>query len=172
MMHKCNKAFTLVELLAVIIILGVLLIIAIPSVTKYIEDSRKEVYVQSANGYVESVKAMITSREISTKRKDTTYYIPIDLIKLENGGDSPYGNWLEAYVVVIYEDSEYQYFWTSIDDTGHKIELKNIENITTADIIIDSTKTLNNSISIGSRDKIYTLKEDGTFDEKAPLNYY
>ena len=121
---------------------------------------------------MESVKAMITSREISTKRKDTTYYIPIDLIKIEKGGDSPYGNWLEAYVVVIYEDSEYQYFWTSIDDTGHKIELKNIENITTADIIIDSTKTLNNSISIGSRDKIYTLKEDGTFDEKAPLNYY
>ena len=36
--HK-KKAFTLIELLAVIIILGILMIIAIPAVSKYIRDS-------------------------------------------------------------------------------------------------------------------------------------
>ena len=171
-MNKYNKAFTLVELLSVIIILGIILIIAITSVTQYIENSRKDVYVQSANGYVDSVKAMITGREISTKRIDTTYYIPIEYIQIEKGGDSPYGEWLEAYVVVIYENDQYKFYWTSIDDSGHKIELKSIENITTSDIINDSTKTINTDISIGHREKIYVLKEDGTFEEKVPLNYY
>ena len=45
---KKKKGFTLIELLAVIIILGILMIIAIPSVTKYISDSRKEAYVDTA----------------------------------------------------------------------------------------------------------------------------
>ena len=43
-----KKGFTLIELLAVIIILGILMIIAIPSVTKYISDSRKSAYVDTA----------------------------------------------------------------------------------------------------------------------------
>ena len=45
---KNKKGFTLIELLAVIIILGILMIIAIPSVTKYISDSRKSSYVDTA----------------------------------------------------------------------------------------------------------------------------
>ena len=39
-MKRNNKGFTLVELLAVIVILGLLMAIAIPSVTKYITQSR------------------------------------------------------------------------------------------------------------------------------------
>ena len=47
---KKKNGFTLIELLAFIIILGILMIIAIPSVTKYISDSRKNAYVDTANG--------------------------------------------------------------------------------------------------------------------------
>ena len=43
-----KNGFTLIELLAIIIILGVLMIIAVPAVTKYINDSRKSTYVNTA----------------------------------------------------------------------------------------------------------------------------
>ena len=168
-MKRNRKGFTLIELLAVIIILGVLLVIAVPSVTRYIENSRKSSYLQVAEGYVDGVKAMITSRKLSVRRKDTTYYIPIEFIETEKGGDSPYGNWVEAYVVVVYANSEYDYYWTSVDDTGHKIELKNIEELTVDDIINDSSRSLNNSLGIGDRDKIFVLEADGNFSEKEPI---
>lgn len=40
-----NKGFTLVELLAVIIILGLLMVIATPSITKYISNARVKTYL-------------------------------------------------------------------------------------------------------------------------------
>ena len=48
MSMKKKNGFTLIELLAVIIILGILMIIAIPSVTSYINNSRKSAYVDTA----------------------------------------------------------------------------------------------------------------------------
>lgn len=169
MIVKNKKGFTLIELLAVIIVLGVILIIAVPSVTGYIEDSRKKTYIRSAEGYVEGVKDMIVSRDISVKRKDTTYYIPIEYIPIDKGGDSPYGDWVAAYVVVIYEDSEYKYYWTSVDETGHKISLMSIGDITPDSIIVDSTKLINNRKAIGNREKIYILESDGKFSEMTPV---
>lgn len=50
-----KKGFTLIELLAVIIILGVLMIIAIPSVTQYIQNSRKEAYVKTIDSFSRAV---------------------------------------------------------------------------------------------------------------------
>ena len=50
--EKKKRGFTLIELLAVIIILGILLVIAVPAVTKYINDSRKNSYINSAKGII------------------------------------------------------------------------------------------------------------------------
>ena len=43
-----NRGFTLVELLAVIVIMGILMMVAIPSVTRTIENSRKDTFVDIA----------------------------------------------------------------------------------------------------------------------------
>ncbi len=55
---KNRKAFTLIELLAVIIILGILMIIAVPAVTKFITDSRKETYVDTAKGIMSGARTL------------------------------------------------------------------------------------------------------------------
>ena len=59
---KNKKAFTLVELLAVIVILGILLTLIIPNVTKYINTAKKEAYVAS----VLSIAKAIESEKIPT----------------------------------------------------------------------------------------------------------
>ena len=59
-----KKGFTLIELLAVIIILGILMIIAIPSVTTYINDSRKSAYVDTAKEIISGARNLVNSGEL------------------------------------------------------------------------------------------------------------
>lgn len=56
-----KKAFTLVELLAVIIILGLLMAIAIPSVSKYLAQSRTKTYMNTLSSYADGVTKMVAN---------------------------------------------------------------------------------------------------------------
>ncbi|MDD3241640.1 MAG: type II secretion system protein [Bacilli bacterium] len=49
-----KKGFTLIEVLAVIVILGVIMVIAVPFVTGYIERSKKEAFKDTAIGIMDS----------------------------------------------------------------------------------------------------------------------
>ena len=115
---KNKKGFTLIELLAVIIILGILMIIAIPSVTSYINNSRKSAYVDTAKEIIAGARNFVNEGKIEMYATDTTYYIPASCINTENGQKSPYGEFVKAYVVVNYDGNKYTYFWTSVDDAG------------------------------------------------------
>ena len=61
--RRKNLGFTLIELLAVIVILAVLLGIAIPMVSGYMTNSRKDSYIDSIKLYIDDVKAKQAIRE-------------------------------------------------------------------------------------------------------------
>ncbi len=158
-----KKGFTLIELLAVIIILGILMIIAIPSVTKYISDSRKSAYIDTAKEIISGARNMVNDGKLEMYNSNTTYYIPSSCIKTENGiAKSPYGEFTKAYVGVIYDGKGYKYYWISTDDAGQgvpnitpqdKLDIDDIESDLKASDIEDVVQTT----GIGNRSEIKIL---------------
>ena len=169
-----KNGFTLIELLAVIIILGILMIIAIPSVTRYINDSRKSAYVDTAKNVIGSARNLVNSGELGLYDKDATYYIPISCIKTENATKSPYGEFKKdsSYVVVTYNGQGYDYYWTSLDDAGQGIRLVSLSKLSENKIESDMT-SINTGISISGKNKIVLFSDscNGSKQETTPTNY-
>ena len=118
-----KNAFTLIELLAVIIILGILMIIAIPSVTSYINNSRKSAYVDTAKELVSGARTFVNEGKVPMYDTSTTYYVDYGCVKTENASKSPYGDFVNAYVVVTYDGKGYTYYWTSVDTAGQGVKI-------------------------------------------------
>lgn len=78
---KNKKAFTLIELLAVITVLGLIMLIAIPSVVNVLEKNKKETMINEAR------KIM---RVVEKEDKDNKY--SINQFKINNKGESSYTN--------------------------------------------------------------------------------
>lgn len=169
-MAKRNKGFTLIEIISVVIIIGVLLIVVVPSVSRYIEDSRKNTYIRSAEGYIQGVMDMIVSRDLKLKSTDTTYYIPIGCIYVEKEFKSPYGEWVDAYVAVTYNKDKYNYYWTSTDDNNMGVLLTSSNRLDTTRVK-PGTGKINLNVGIGGRKNITVLRKE-TCTVDGGENYY
>ena len=114
-MKEKNKGFTLVELLAVIVILALVALIATPIILNVINDAKKQAAKDSAYGYMDAVEKYIVSSELEDKSiKDGTYRVE-DLnsmgvsvkgstpdngtIKMENKEVKSYDIGIDGYVV-------------------------------------------------------------------------
>ncbi|MBO5138238.1 MAG: type II secretion system protein [Bacilli bacterium] len=155
MKNNNNKGFTLIELLAVIIILGVLMMTAIPAVTKYIENSRKDTFWQTAKSYIDAARTPLLNDELltvsapggsatSTSCPTPTVgkYIAIDIssIDLEKGkGKSSFnrdfgkaGTTGDGYVLAVNNGTSTKdnivYYFVGIDKGNNGIETLTLES--------------------------------------------
>ena len=158
-----KKGFTLIELLAVIIILGVIMIIAIPSITSYINKSRKNTYVTSVKELVSGATVIVNSGDLNIYDPDTTYYIPGSCVATETGGTkSPYAEWDKMYIAVTYTGSGFDYYWTSTDKSKMGIQLAYNNSITPSCIKPNMDgNSISTNIGIGNRSKIMVFEDEG-----------
>ena len=144
------------------------MIIAIPAVTEYISSSRKSAYITTASRYIDGVRNKINAAEIPVYDKETTYYIPGSCVSMEKGGKSPYGDWEEYYVVVTYDGTGYDYYWTSRDETNTGIYLT-YQDLLDVDRIENNVTSISTNIGVGDREKILVLKDSCSINDAEEL---
>lgn len=88
-----KKGFTLMELLAVIIVLAIIALVSIPIVMNIIKESEKKSVENSANGYVTALNEEIVNSDFSTKKRINNGYYYSEYLKekydFEVGGYTP-----------------------------------------------------------------------------------
>lgn len=154
--------FTLIELLAVIIILGVLMLVAVPAVTGYISDSRKNSYINTAKKYVDAASILVNSGELDVYNPDYTFYIPGSCLKMESGDTrSPYGKWVDRYVIVVSNNNGFDYYWASTDEAKTGIYVT-YSDLLSKEIIKTGVERIPIDVGVGNTTGIYVFNDDCT----------
>lgn len=83
MEHRNKNGFTLVELLAVIVILAIILIIAVPGVLTIIDNSRKDSLISTAKTIKDATRLFVTTDDTVTLTGPETVRIPLDCIEMD-----------------------------------------------------------------------------------------
>lgn len=133
---KKNNAFTLIELIVIIIIIGVILLFALPNVTSTLERNKKDAMIEDAKDFIDKTRNYLTIHSISDSSSFT-----LDVIDTKNEiKKSPYGKDYDrsssfVTVKIINDDNilHYEYTVTLIDNGGHKIEDASLNNLNSKD---------------------------------------
>ncbi len=114
-MFKSEKGFTLVELLATIVILGIIMVVAVPNVTGIIYKNRSNTYVEDAKKLVTLAEYEIRSNNNKITRPGDKQCIAFSLEYLDNAEfeDPPNnGEYLknDSFVIVKKESGSLVYY--------------------------------------------------------------
>lgn len=142
-----KKGFTLMELLAVIVILAIISLIAIPIILNIIEASRKGAKETSALGYIDAVEKYIITSEVDSEKYPN---------KLESG---------KTYCLI--ENSTYKdkcpdttiYLNDFIEVKGDKpidgyVTINGKKNVSTSNLVISDYETICNDNKCKVKDKV------------------
>ena len=124
-----KRGFTLVEVLAVIIILGIVMLITVPSVSKYISSSNRASYAADISAFIETIKSEYDMKDYGDYVKsDEIMIVPFEYVNFEKGDalESPFGMYVldKSYAVVVPERNGYQIYANVVDERGFGIVMK------------------------------------------------
>ncbi len=140
---KNKKGFTLIELLAVLTLLGIIMIIAVPNVLNVIGKNKKETMVNDAKRliaitqYEASInKDLLPTDSIPTKTHSLTALWGLGIKDLESDPDNESYDGEASYVKIVFEDNDYVY---SVKLCGSKQHInETVESgLTSNDIVLD-----------------------------------
>ena len=132
---KNKSGFTLVELLAVIVVLAIIMIIAVPAVLDSMENARKgalKVYAQNAiRKAMEKHQTDMLKDTNATEKKCYT----ITELKMENGGDA-YNGYVEYVPATGSASAKYI---VTLSDKSHSLSQKTFDELSDIDTALEST---------------------------------
>ena len=115
------------------------MLIAIPSVTQQITNSRKNSYIDTASSYVSAVVVKVNEGVLPLFDTNRLYLIPVgndenlSCVSLESGGASPFSKvYNYAYVAVHYTGDSYDYWFLSEDGSLQGFEITPTKTLETA----------------------------------------
>ena len=139
-MKEKNKGFTLVELLAVIVILALIALIATPIILNVINDAKKQAAKDSAYGYMDAVEKYIVSSELEDKSiPDGTYRVEDLNKKISVKGSTPDNGNIEI------KNSSVKSYDIGID--GYVVSNGKVEKVSTTKSFKNGTAVYYNPVS-------------------------
>ncbi len=169
-----RKGFTLVELLAMLVVLGILMAVTIPNITGILNQSKTNIIKDDVAKMVDTAKMKIASDE-DIKNPKTGKCIAFTLNALDKNDDFKSGanggkyDKFNSYVIVKRENNEYKYYVTLIEEVdGNYYGVDNVDftdfekdgDSLIGDISDYSSRKLNSSstLSIAKTDSSITKK--------------
>ena len=135
-----KKGFTLVELLAVIVILALIALIATPIILNVINDAKKQAAKDSAYGYMDAVEKYIVSSELEDKSiQDGRYSVEELNKKISVKGSTPDNGNIEI------KNSSVKSYDIGID--GYVVSNGKVEKVSTTKKIENGTAVYYNPVS-------------------------
>lgn len=116
-----NKAFTLIELLAMLVVLGILMAITVPNITGILNQHKTNVIIEDVNKMVETAKVKIASNS-NIKNPDIGKCLVFSLNYLDDNQDIETGpnggayNKNDSFVIVTREGSSYKYYVRLVEE--------------------------------------------------------
>ena len=163
-MKEKNKGFTLVELLAVIVILALIALIATPIILNVINDAKKQAAKDSAYGYMDAVEKYIVSSELEDKSiKDGRYSVEELNKKISVKGSTPDNGTIKI------ESKTVKSYDIGID--GYAVSNGKVDKVSTTKKIENGTAVYYNPVS-GEKCTGYTEANSTTGKNSGCMKWY
>ena len=168
---KNKKGFTLIEIIAVIVILGVVMLIAVPSVTHQILLSKKGAYATNVKSFLETADGSYRQLEFGEYLEEKELIIaPLDSLKMdvEDLQKSPFGAYdkSRSYIVIKPTKNNFKSYAIIRDAANYGIDTLSYD-----DINKNSVKTTS-SDSIQSLSSFYTCASgEVALNVNKPFNF-